>query len=867
MAFQLHRLLPDKRFKHPPKNQQFKGSLTWKKVLKTLLLIAGGFFVIGLFSFTVFAAWISRNLPDPNSLSTREVAQSTKIFDRTGNHLLYDIHGDKKRTLIKIEDIPEYAKHATIAIEDKGFYEHKGVYWKGLIRAVFIGVFTSKRIQGTSTLTQQLVKNAILTNERSLIRKVKEFVLALQLERNYNKDQILQLYFNEIPYGSTIYGIESASQTYFGKPAKELTLDEAALLAAIPQSPDTYSPYGTGTRGDNRVLLVGRQHYIIDLMASQKYISSDEAEAAKKIETLKKLLPRNLSDLRAPHFSLYVRSLLEQKYGAQMVAGGGLRVITTLDWNKQQIAEAAVLTGVKAKGEVYGFTNAALIALDPNNGQVLTMVGSKDIHDEKDGYVNMTLRPRQPGSSFKPIVYAVGFMRGFAPETKLWDVNTVFKTDLKDYAPYNYDLKERGPVSLRQALQGSLNTPAVKMLYLVGVSRVLDFAELLGYTTLDDRSRFSLALVLGGGEVKPIEHAAAFATFANEGIRYPTAAILKVEDASGKTLEEWAPSAGTRAMDEQIARTISNILSDNASRAFIFGAKNFLTLPDRPVAAKTGTTNDNHDAWAIGYTPDIVTAVWVGNNDYTAMKKGADGSIVAAPIWQEFMRGATKTMPVRAFTPPNPFQTNKPALFGMAFEQKIRVNKLNGKRATDQTPAELVEEQTFYQPHNILYYVDKDDPTGPPPTNPATDPQYGNWEAAVQRWVQKNQWHTTSTPPVLEDDTPSILFPEVDVGSLNNSANIDITEPSQGSLWSRTLFPKTVTVNFPDPARYRRVTVSFVSDDLQARLIAVLEAPITTPWSFRVPAGPEAGHYLLTVTGTLYNDQTEESKVSINVLP
>lgn len=783
MAF-YRRLLPSasKASSTEPKTPK---SWSWKRLGKTVLVLGVSLVALGVFAFTVLAAWVSRDLPDPNSLATREVAQSTKIYDRTGTQLLYEIHGDEKRTLVKIQDIPEVMKQATISIEDKKFYEHHGIYWRGLARAVVMSVVKGQRLQGTSTLTQQYVKNAVLTNERSYIRKLREFLLALQIERTYSKDQILQLYLNEIPYGSNIYGVESASQTYFGKSARDLSLDEAALLAAIPQRPDFFSPYGAGTHGDNRERLVVRQHYILDLMGEQGYVTKDQAEQAKLVDTLKKIQPKSLGDIRAPHFVMYVRSQLVDKYGQRTVEQGGLKVITTLDWNKQKIAEEEVKKGVDARGKSYKFNNAALVSLDPKTGQVLAMVGSKDYFDAAiDGNVNVTLRPRQPGSSFKPIAYAVGFMRGYLPQTQLWDVNTAFKTDAKDYEPKDYDLKERGPISVRQALQGSLNIPAVQMLYLAGIGRVLDFADALGYTTLQDRSRYGLALVLGGGEVKPIEHAAAFGAFAIDGISMPTASILHVEDTNGHALEDWAQPEGTRVMEPQIARLINDVLSDNGSRAYVFGANNALTLPDRPVAAKTGTTNNYHDAWTAGYTPNLVTVVWVGNTKNEEMRHGADGSIIAAPIWQGYMKRATKGMAIERFPAPDGPSVSKPALLGTAFTKRINVDKMSGLLATELTPPEFVEERTFYDPHSILYYVDKDDPTGPPPANPATDPQFNNWEMAVRAWVQKNNWHLTETIPTQSDNTHT---PE-------NQPIVSIVQPFDGQTITDRAFTVTAYV-------------------------------------------------------------------------
>ncbi|HWQ99974.1 MAG TPA: PBP1A family penicillin-binding protein [Candidatus Methylomirabilis sp.] len=767
----------------------------WQSILVGLALLFGALALVGFFVLTLTLAWLSRDLPDPNSLLTRDVPQSTKIFDRTGQVLLYEIHGAEKRTLVKVGEIPDSVKWATIAVEDKDFYKHHGIYWKGLVRAFLVNTLQGRRIGGTSTLTQQFVKNAILTNERTITRKLKEVLLSLQIERKYTKDQILQLYLNEIPYGSTLYGIEAASRGYFGKPSKDLTLDESALLVALPQAPDFYNPYGLGSRGDNRVSLVRRRDLILDLMVEQGYVTKDAAEEAKKIETLKKLIPKRIGDIKAPHFVMWVRSQLVEAYGQRTVETGGLHVVTTLDWRLQQAGEEAVKKGVEKRGEQYKFTNAALVALGPKDGQVLAMVGSKDFYDEEhDGQVNVALRPRQPGSSMKPIVYAAGFMKGYLPETTLWDVNTTFKTEIKNYSPKNYDMRERGPVSIRMALQGSLNIPAVKMLYLVGVGRVLDLAEQMGYTTFDDRSRFGLSLVLGGGEVKLLEHAAAFGVFATEGVLQPTVGILKVEDAQGKTLEEWKLSDGKRVIDAQIARLISSVLSDNASRAYVFGAGNALTLPDRPVATKTGTTNNFHDAWTVGYTPSLVTGVWVGNMDNAEMKRGADGSVIAAPIWQTFMKEATKDSPKETFTHPTPPDTAKPVLLGKSFEKKVKIDKVSGKLATEFTPLDLVEERPFYEAHSILYYVDKDDPRGPAPSNPAADPQFGNWESAVKAWVEREQWHTTSTAPTETDD----------VHTAANLPQVTIQTPVQNATLSSRQF--TITTSAAAPRRILSLT-------------------------------------------------------------
>jgi 1A family penicillin-binding protein len=832
-----------------PKESAGTPKKRWKTILTSLgvIILVGA--VVGFFLLTVLLAWMSRDLPNPNALLERDVAQTTKIFDRTGETLLYEIHGEEKRTLVKIEEIPDYVKWATIAIEDKDFYLHHGINWKRVLKAIYVDIIQRSKAQGASTLTQQLVKNAVLTNEKSYTRKLKEALLALQIERKYSKDQILQMYLNEIPYGSVLYGIQAASQGFFGKNAKDLTLDEAALLAALPQSTDYYNPYGTGIHGDNRDQLVKRQHLVLDQMVAQGYITKERADEAKNIKTLDKLVKKSVGDIRAPHFAMWVKSQLVETYGQKTVETGGLKVITTLDWKLQQAAELAVKNGVEKRGEQYKFTNGALVSMDPKTGQVLAMVGSNDFFDtEHDGQVNVALRPRQPGSSFKPIVYAAGFMKGYLPQTTLWDVNTTFKTDIKDYSPKDYDLKERGPVSVRQALQGSLNIPAVKMLYLVGVGRVLDLAEQLGYTTLTDRSRFGLSLVLGGGEVKLLEHTASYGTFATDGVSHPTASVLKVEDTNGNVLEEWKPNEGKRVLDAQITRLLSDVLSDNASRAYVFGAGNSLTLPDRSVAAKTGTTNNFHDAWTMGYTPSLVTGVWVGNMDNAEMKKGADGSVIAAPIWQEFMKTATKDMPRESFTKPAPTETTKPVLLGQAVQKNIKIDRITGKLATEFTPPDLIDEVPYYDAHSILTYVDKDDPTGPPPADPGSDPQYANWEWSVQDWVKRTQWHTTSTPPTESDD----------VHTAANAPQVTITSPGVNESISSRQF--TATTNISASRHITSLTAKVEGYVVGLNYGGTWDVQITLPNAL------EKGFHDLTLEARDDVGNTGRATVTINVL-
>lgn len=692
----------------------------------SIILIA-----LGCIGATIVIAWASKDLPDPNRLTDRQIAQSTKIYDRTGQHLLYEIYADEKRTLIELEDISQDIIDGVIATEDTRFYEHSGIRPLSIIRAVVVGILPGNRIEGTSTLTQQLVKNAILTNERSLTRKIKEAILSLRLEQKYTKDQILKIFFNEIPYGSTNYGVESAAQAYFGKSADEVTLAEAATLAGLPKAPSTYL--------NNRDALLQRRNFVLRRMYEEGYISESEKNAAQNEELT---LSRQYGEIKAPHFVLYVREQLVSQFGEQQVDTGGLKVITTLDWDKQQIAESVVeevgtelLTAASAN-------NTALVALDPKTGHILSLVGSKDFFDETiDGQFNVvTLGKRQPGSSFKPIVYTAAFELGYTPETILYDVVTNFGANAgQSYTPQNYDLSERGPVTIRKALQGSLNIPAVKALYLVGEKEGIDFSERLGYSTFGNGD-FGLSLVLGGGEVIPLEHVSAYGVFANNGVRHTPVSILSVTDASGDTLYEWKAERGEQVLEPDITATISNVLSDDAARAYAFGAGGVLTLPGRPVAAKTGTTNGYVDGWTVGYTPSLVAGVWVGNTDNTPMKAGYGGSRVAGPIWNAYMRRALEASPVESFPAPPVSDVTKPVLRGTeSGGVTVQVNTITGNLATSSTPAHMIEERTYVQPHSILHYVIKDNPRGPIPEDPAQDPQYTIWEAAIADWITRMQ--------------------------------------------------------------------------------------------------------------------------------
>ncbi|MBP6942454.1 MAG: PBP1A family penicillin-binding protein [Candidatus Buchananbacteria bacterium] len=793
------RLTPSQDWRHPnyvPQTPRQRPSLRRrrdgyavnKRQLLTSILTLGSI-GLGVFVVTVFIglAWVSRDLPNPQGVIDRSLTVSTKIYDRTGQTVLYDIHGDIKRSLINLDQIPDYAQKATLAAEDRNFYTHRGISITGMLRSVIKNVTTGSKVGG-STLTQQFVKNAILTNEKTYTRKVKEILLSYQIERKFSKDEILQMYFNEIPYGSVIYGIEAASQSYFGKSSKDLTLGEAAILAAIPQAPTFYSPYGS-----NKDRLLVRQRYILDSMADLGYVTKDQAEAAKQEKITFKPLQESIT---APHFVMYIRELLSEQYGEDFITQEGLKVYTSLDLDKQKLAEEAVKVGVETNGPKYGFANASLVAIDPKTGQILAMVGSADyFNDDIDGQVNVAVRPRQPGSSFKPIVYTAAFAKGYTPNTIVYDVNTNFDTTgSQPYEPKNYNLAENGPVSLRKALAGSLNIPAVKITYLTGINTVLDLAEKLGYTTFGDRNRFGLAIVLGGGEVKLLEHTSAYGALAQEGTHHQIAPILKIEDKRGEVLFEYKDKAD-QVLDPEIARQTTDVLSDDGARAFIFGARGKLTLPDRPVAAKTGTTNDYHDAWTMGYTPSLVTGVWVGNSDNKEMKRGADGSIIAAPIWNQFMRTALSGTPAEQFTKPQPVTTGKAVLDGQVGGEKIvKIDTVSGKLATQYTPPETTREIITRDYKTILYYIDKDDPRGPTPTNPQNDPQYYNWQSAIDRWAAARGMATGTSSEVIPTEYDDAHRPEdqPQVSIISPSANQTISD-SQLKVQINASAPRSIS--------------------------------------------------------------------------
>lgn len=629
---------------------------TWVFYPKQILLgVFDAAWVLGLLGL-VFMAWVYYSqTPAASQLVERKISQTSIIYDRSGEEILYELHGEENRKVIPGSEIPEVIKIATIATEDANFYRHIGIDPLAIARALKVNLQNNGVRQGASTITQQLARGAFLTNERTLKRKFLEAIFAFKIERHYTKAEILDQYLNQVPYGSNSYGIEAASLTYFGKKAKELTLDEAAFLAALPKAPSYYSPYNT-----NHDALKVRQKSILERIGELKLIDNDQVQSALAVDTLGKVR-EHVEPIRAPHFVFFVLEQLEKKYGKEFLETGGLKIYTSLNYEMQKLGEETVAVGAQ-RNLARGASNAALVAINPKNGDILAMVGSKNYFDQSiDGQVNIATSQRQPGSSFKPFAYARAFELGYQPETKILDAQTNFGPDGsgKNYVPRNYDGRFHGLLTMRESLSQSLNVPAVKTLYLASIDGTIELAHRLGITTLNDRQRYGLSLVLGGGEVKLLDMASAFSVFANEGVRNPSRAVLKVVDYSGKVIEQ-SEENPTQVLDVQVARKINSILSDNKARTPIFGPRSPLILDDgRMVAAKTGTTQEFRDAWTVGYTPSIAVGVWAGNNDNRPMKAGADGVFVAAPIWHEYMQKILTDQPKETFVAYETFNENK----------------------------------------------------------------------------------------------------------------------------------------------------------------------------------------------------------------
>ncbi|MFA6177746.1 MAG: PBP1A family penicillin-binding protein [Candidatus Paceibacterota bacterium] len=813
------------------------------KKVKNLLLLGGGLFVFGIGFVVVMLSSLS--IPDFHSFEERKIMNSTQIYDRTGEILLYDIHQNIKRTEVPFEQMGSNIKNATVAIEDAEFYTHGGIKITSTIRALFSNLFHIGVGGGGSTITQQLVKNTLLTTKRSYIRKIKEWVLAIKIDNSMSKDKILEAYLNEIPYGGTIYGIETASKTYFNKKASDLTLAEAAYLASIPNSPTKLSPYGK-----NRVSLDARKNLVLSRMLDLKFITKEEyGQAKSEIVTF---IPQAILGIKAPHFVFWIKDYLEQKYGTDVVENGGLKVTTTIDTDLQDKAEQIVKDGAFQNEKDWNGSNAGLVAIDPKTGQILTMVGSRDYFDKNiDGNFNIATANRQPGSSFKPFIYATAFNKGFTPDTVLFDLPTEFQSTCDPYGkalpghsqqdcykPDNYDGKFRGPLSLRDALAQSINIVAVKLFYLAGLSDSLKTAKDMGITSLKDINQYGLTLVIGGGEVSLLDITGAYGVFANDGVKNPYTGILKVEDSRGKVLEEFQPRT-QEILPKNTALIVSDILSDEKAREPTFGVHSVLYIPNKDVAVKTGTTNNNKDAWTIGYSPSIVVGVWAGNNDNKPMKKG--GVSVAGPIWNKFINEALKKMPVESFEKPDlvtdPTKV-KPILRGQWLgNENFFIDKISGLLATTFTPKETLQEKVITNVHSILYWVDRSDILGEAPLGGGdNNSQFNHWEIPVQNWWAQNKgkyptttWnekpnesdnvHTPSSKPII-----SILEPNnTNTYSLDQKINLRILSSGIFPLQKMDIFINGVyleTVKSPFNFSFTPKELGTIQNDNELKIIS-----------------------------------------------
>lgn len=689
--------------------------ISWRHMIVAFILVLFGIIFITVGGILIAVAFTP--MPAISSFANRQIDQSTKIFDRTGQVLLYDYNRDAKRDVIPLSDMSPNTIDATVAIEDSSFYEHGGIRLASIIRAMLVDAFKGSFAEGGSTIAQQVVKNELLTNQKSIIRKIHEWILAIKLEQVYSKNQILTAYLNNIPYGGTLYGIEAASEAYFGVPDKDVSLAEAAYLAAMIQAPSYYSPFGT-----HLTELTARKNLVLDRMHTLGFISNSAYMAAltEKVS----FAPAAQNSIIAPHFVFYILNQLEQTYGPNALISG-LRVITTLDAGLETKAESIVHQYVLTNEKDFNASNAALVAIDPSTGQILAMVGSRNFFSKKiDGQYNAALALRQPGSTMKPFIYALALKNGYTRDTVVFDVPTQFSTACKPqdvtnrtapcYAPVNFDNTFRGPMTFETALAQSINIPAIKVLYLVGVQNAVNLAEAFGLTSLGDPNQYGLTLVLGGGDVTLLDMTGAYAAFANGGVKNIPTGILEVDDSQGNVLQEYTPQP-SRVLPENIANDISAMLSDARARLPEYSLNSPLSFPGYEVAVKTGTSDQTRDAWVIGYTPSIALGVWAGNNDNSPMVKSIAG-FIAAPMWHAAMAYALSKYPKTYFGEADPIPATVPPM-------------LQGNWRIPDAQGNII-------PHSLLYWTNKNNPQGPPPTNPSQDPQFAYWEYGITAWYK-----------------------------------------------------------------------------------------------------------------------------------
>ncbi|OGG01827.1 hypothetical protein A2Z33_01075 [Candidatus Gottesmanbacteria bacterium RBG_16_52_11] len=721
------------------------------------------FGIIGsiLFVFLLFA-WYAKDLPRPDKVKRVE-GLSTVLLDRNGKDI-FDIYQDVNRKAVKWEDVPEYCREATVAIEDKEFYRHPGLSTTGIVRAA-VNIFVFRNFQGGSTLTQQLVKNVLLTQERTLPRKIKEAILAVQIERKYTKDEILHMYLNETPYGGTAVGAEAAAEKYFGKALKEMGLTECAFISGLAQAPSRYSPF----TGEPKAY-VWRTEQVLRRMREDGYITKDQEElAAGQLPDMK--FSNDEVGLKAPHFVAFVNDLLVKKFGSDVVEQG-LRVTTTLDMELQDKVQKIVAEEVD-KAAKLKVSNGAAVVIDPKTGEILVMVGSRDYQASDSGgykYNVVTQGLRQPGSAIKPFTYATALRKGYTADMVLTDVETKYpsgEAGKPDYSPKNYDGKYRGPIQMRYALGNSINTIAVKTTAIVGIREGLRTAYDAGLSTLESTDanlkRFGLSITLGGGEVTLLDLTSGFGVFAAGGQRQEPVALLKVENAAGKTIYEYKPGSGKQVISADIAYIITHILSDNDARKLIFGERSLLTIPGRSVAVKTGTTDDKRDNWTIGYTRSFAVGAWVGNNDNSPMHPSlASGITGAAPIWNRIMRAVTEGKKDEPFERPGSVieadvdgfagglpvdgQPTRKELFVKGTEpaalspiyKKIKVSKRDSNRL-----ANAVQILKGEYDEKLFVVIREDDPVSSDGKN--------RWQEPIDNWVN-GQADAKFHPPTQEDN-------------------------------------------------------------------------------------------------------------------
>lgn len=746
----------------------------WKKAVFSLLAL----FFVFCGAVLLWASIIK--LPDIYTFEARKIANSSRITDRTGEIILYDINRSVRRSEVPLSEMGENIKNAVISIEDVHFYTHKGIRPTSIVRAFLINISSGSFSQGGSTITQQIIKNTLLNKNKTVTRKFKEWVLSIKLERQFTKDEILQIYLNDAPFGSTIYGVEEASLAFFKKKSKDISVAEAAYLAAMIPAPTYYSPFGK-----HRAQLDARQNLVLRKMKEASFINDAEYTSAKESVVVFNIDASN--SIKAPHFVFYVLDYLQEKYGKEVMESEGFTIKTTLDFDMQTKAESALKQYAVSNKTRYNASNSALVAIDPTTGQILSMVGSKDYFDKTiDGAFNVATAPRQPGSSFKPFVYATAFAEGYTPETILFDLPTEFSTacpaitepilsntDEKCYHPSNFDNKFKGPISLRSAVAESRNVPSVKLLYLVGLEDALASANALGLN-MGSKDRYGLSLVLGGGEVTLLNMVGAYGVFANSGVRNQSVSILEITDRKGNIIEKYEPTP-MQAFDQNASLIINDVLSDPVARAPTFGSS--ITIPG--VAVKTGTTNDDKDAWIVGYTPTLVAGVWSGNNRNESMRSG--GSAVSGPIWKTFFTEVLKESPAPLFEKPMPdseYDTLKPILRGNWMGNSvIEIDKVTGLRATEQTPKESRVERIITDVRDTLFWINKDNPRGPVPKNPESDPQFKLWDPSVQYWWQNNSQKygitTINDIPENYDTVHTGILNDVVFNNLPSSIAID----------------------------------------------------------------------------------------------